>query len=170
MIVLAQNSRVSLRRLQPGDLNEFMSYRSDREVARYQSWEQMTPDRTLRFLAAVEVQPLFMAGAWCQIGIANAQHDLMGDIGVFLSEEANHVELGITLARPFWGNGYATDAMKLAFELVWEETNVPSVRCWGDRRNLRSIALMRRLGMTHLGTEETDVIEEAYILNRPDKH
>ena len=103
MTGLARNSRATLRRLRPSDLEDFMSYRLDREVARYQPWEQMTPDKALLFLTTVEAQPLFVAGAWCQIGIANTQDDLMGDIGLFLAKDAAHVELGITLADPIGG-------------------------------------------------------------------
>ncbi len=147
-----------------------MSYRSDSEVARYQSWEQMTPDTALHFLTAAETQPLFAPAEWCQIGIVNAQDDVMGDMGVFLSEDAAHVELGITLARAYWGQGFASDAIKLAFGLVWKQTDVRAIRCWSDQRNTRSITLMRRVGMTHLGTEKNDIVEEAFILNRPAVH
>jgi RimJ/RimL family protein N-acetyltransferase len=34
---------VTLRRFHPGDLTEFVAYRSDPEVARYQSWDAPYP-------------------------------------------------------------------------------------------------------------------------------
>ena len=168
MTLLAQSPLILLRKLRPDDLDAFLAYRSDAQVARYQNWEKMSRDRALGFLIHAESDPVFTPGAWSQIAIANPADTLLGDMGLKLSENRTEVELGITLARAHWGKGLAKTAMRLCIDLVWSDTPAQAIRCWGDQRNTRSVALMRSLGMTHLGTETTDVVEEAFILHRPE--
>ena len=167
MTPLAQSPQTILRRLQRDDLTCFLAYRADPEVARYQDWEAMDANRATRFLEACETLPLFSPGEWCQIAVTDSQDTLIGDMGLHLSDDSAHVELGITLARDHWGQGHGARAMQLAINLVWKDTSATAIRCWSDSRNTRSIALLHRLGMTHLGTEKTDVVEEAFILHRP---
>lgn len=167
MTILGQSERTTLRRLCPTDLDAFLAYRGDPIVALYQSWAPMSRETALGFLAACETAPLFAPGEWCQIAIANAENTLIGDMGLFLSDDSAHAELGITLARPHWGQGHAISAMTMAIDLVWAQSPARAIRAWGDQRNTRSIALMQRLGMTHLGTETSNIVEEAFILHRP---
>ena len=164
---LAHSETVCLRRLDRSDLDAFFTYRSDPQVARYQSWADMTRDQALGFLTAMETTPLFRPGEWAQIAVSDTNGGLMGDMGLFLSETSEHAELGITLAREFWGQGNATAAMRLAIDLTWTESPADGIRAWADQRNTASVALLHRLDMTHLGTETTDVVEEAFALPRP---
>jgi len=58
------------------------------------------------------------------------------------------VEMGWRLAPEAWGSGYATEAAKAA--LAWGFANLPvdEIIAFTARGNLRSQAVMRRLGMT----------------------
>lgn len=167
MTPIARSPKTILRRLHRDDLARFLAYRTDPDVAKYQSWDAMDAARAARFIKACATAPLFSPDSWCQIGIADPANDLIGDMGLYLSKDGAHAELGITLARDHWGRGHGKDAMRLAIDLVWSDTQAQAIRCWGDQRNTGSVALMRSLGMTHLGTETTDVVEEAFILHRP---
>ena len=87
-----------LRRLCRSDLAAFQAYRNDPEVARYQSWDVMSEEKALGFLSDVQHSPPLRAGHWSQIGIATlSPEQLIGDMGWFLSESEDEVELGITL-------------------------------------------------------------------------
>jgi ribosomal-protein-alanine N-acetyltransferase len=59
------------------------------------------------------------------------------------------VEVGWRLARPFWGKGYATEAAKKAIEYGFEEVNLSEIVSFTAKINERSIAVMKRLEMTH---------------------
>jgi ribosomal-protein-alanine N-acetyltransferase len=58
------------------------------------------------------------------------------------------VEVGWRLARPAWGHGYATEAARAAVAYAFTELHLAEVVSFTATTNLRSQAVMRRLGMT----------------------
>jgi RimJ/RimL family protein N-acetyltransferase len=58
------------------------------------------------------------------------------------------VEVGWRLAREAWGNGYATEAARAALDFAFGVLELEEVVSITTVRNLRSQAVMRRLGMT----------------------
>jgi RimJ/RimL family protein N-acetyltransferase len=59
------------------------------------------------------------------------------------------VEIGWRLARWAWGNGYATEAATAALDFGFSEVDLEEVVSFTTVHNIRSRAVMRRLGMTH---------------------
>ncbi|MCD9152960.1 GNAT family N-acetyltransferase [Aeromicrobium duanguangcaii] len=58
------------------------------------------------------------------------------------------VEVGWRLARPAWGHGYATEAALATLTFAFESLALPEVLAITTVDNLRSQAVMRRIGMT----------------------
>ncbi len=58
------------------------------------------------------------------------------------------IEIGWRLARSFWGQGYATEAAAAWMRLAFEQRGDARLISVTDLPNVRSIAVMRRLGMT----------------------
>ncbi|GHD93152.1 GNAT family N-acetyltransferase [Streptomyces naganishii] len=58
------------------------------------------------------------------------------------------VEAGWRLARPAWGHGYATEAARAVLAFGFERLGLPEILAITVAGNLRSQAVMRRLGMT----------------------
>src|SRR5260370_22876414 len=58
------------------------------------------------------------------------------------------VEAGWRLARPAWGHGYATEAALAALEYGFGVMGLPEIVAVTTAGNLRSQAVMRRIGMT----------------------
>lgn len=67
----------------------------------------------------------------------------------FDAEFTPAVEVGWRLARPAWGKGYATEAGRAALEVAFDELGLVEVVSFASQVNVRSQAVMRRLGMTH---------------------
>ncbi|MDA7427501.1 GNAT family N-acetyltransferase [Primorskyibacter aestuariivivens] len=171
-----RGERVVLRRMAEGDLDRFLAYRSDPEVARYQSWEVMDRDRARGFLAhCAVVTPLLRPGHWVQIAVASSHDDrLLGDMGLFLSEDGTLAELGITLSRDAQGQGRAIEAMRLACDLVFGHTQAQRILGIADIRNAASLTLLQRAGFTftHEESSEQDgqpITERFYALRRSDQ-
>ncbi|HEY7369952.1 MAG TPA: GNAT family N-acetyltransferase, partial [Thermoanaerobaculia bacterium] len=61
--------RLVLRAFRDGDLDHFLVYRNDPEVARFQSWEDTSPDEAAAFLRSNGSSSLGRPGQWQQIGI-----------------------------------------------------------------------------------------------------
>lgn len=153
MSILAKGQAVSLRRFRAGDLAAFQAYRQDPDVGRWQGWDIMDDNRAKGFLQAVGTGPVMPAGAWDQIAIVDADTDaLMGDIGVHLAADESEAELGITLAREHQGRGHAQAVVKLAVGLIFERTKAERIVMITDRRNARSLALIKRSGFAFVET------------------
>lgn len=61
------------------------------------------------------------------------------------------VEIGWRLARPWWGLGLATEAGRAALDFAFDEAGLDEVVSFTVPPNLRSQAVMQRLGMTYDG-------------------
>jgi RimJ/RimL family protein N-acetyltransferase len=58
------------------------------------------------------------------------------------------LEIGWRLAPEYWGHGYATEAAASWLDYAFGEAGLPRVIAVTDTPNVRSIAVMRRLGMS----------------------
>ena len=66
------------------------------------------------------------------------------------------VEIGWRLAREHWGHGYATEAARAALDFGFRELDLPEIVAFAVPANLRSRAVMERLGMTHDPADDFD--------------
>jgi len=133
--------------MRPSDYEAFQAYRGIRELGRYQGWLPMSEAEALKFLAEMSQAPLFVTGHWVQLGIADPASDrLVGDIGLYLSEDGSSGEVGFTLEPAAQGRGIASSAVREALQLLFSATNVAQILGVTDERNLPSIRLLERLG------------------------
>ncbi|MGP3913751.1 GNAT family N-acetyltransferase [Nonomuraea sp. 10N515B] len=76
------------------------------------------------------------------------------------------VEIGWRLARPAWGHGYATEAARRAVTYAFTEAGLDDIISMTAARNLRSRAVMERLGMTYEADFDHPRIPEGSPLRR----
>jgi RimJ/RimL family protein N-acetyltransferase len=66
-----------------------------------------------------------------------------------LNADPPAVELGWRLARDAWGHGYATEAARASVRFGFEELGCDELVAFTAAGNVRSRAVMERLGMGH---------------------
>jgi RimJ/RimL family protein N-acetyltransferase len=66
------------------------------------------------------------------------------------------VEVGWRLARSAWGQGYATEAGLTSVGFGFEEAGLGEIVSFTSASNLRSRAVMKRIGMTHDPLDDFD--------------
>jgi RimJ/RimL family protein N-acetyltransferase len=66
------------------------------------------------------------------------------------------VEVGWRLSRAAWGQGYATEAARAAMADGFSRLDLDEIVSFTARTNVRSQAVMRRLGMTHFPADDFD--------------
>ena len=148
---------MTLRRLSPDDLAAFQAYRHDPEVGRWQGWQPQSDARALAFLNEMATGPMFAPGSWTQLGIADdLTGQLIGDLGVHVSDDGLEAEFGFSLARAAQGRGLASAAVREAVQWVFERTRVQRIHAQTDSRNLACLRLLERLGATRLATLATE--------------
>lgn len=59
------------------------------------------------------------------------------------------IEIGWRLARPAWGHGYASEGARAALAYGYASLDLPEVLSFTATLNLRSRAVMERIGMVH---------------------
>ena len=78
------------------------------------------------------------------------------------------VEIGWRLARPSWGHGYATEAARRVLDFAFRDLGLPEVVSFTSTTNIRSQAVMKRIGMTHDPADDFDhpLLGEGHRLRR----
>lgn len=141
-----ETSRLLLRTFRLSDLPVYGALNADPEVMRYlggvitsaqsddiAAWAQETFATKRIGLLAVERQ---------------ADGAFLGMCGLHNVRWYPDIEIGWRLAREYWGNGYATEAAAAWLEYGFQTMALPRVISIADAPNARSIAVMKRLGMT----------------------
>lgn len=86
------------------------------------------------------------------------------------------VEIGWRLARAAWGEGYATEAARASLAFGFEEIGLDQIVSFASAGNMRSRAVMERVGMTrnpdddfdHPGLPDADPLRR-HVLYRIDR-
>ncbi len=139
--------RLLLRSFQDGDLAAFQSYRCDPEVARFQSWDDITPAEAAAFLRSHMKPSLGTLGTWQQLALAlDPSDELIGDIGFCFSEDGRSAELGFTVARQYGGRGLAQEALSSLISVLFARATLDRLDAVTDARNAPAMRLLERLG------------------------
>jgi len=75
---------------------------------------------------------------------------LIGDVGFGIFEPTGDIELGYTLARDCWGQGYATEAARACLTTALALLDIPRIIAVVDEENEASGRLAERLGMVRI--------------------
>jgi aminoglycoside 6'-N-acetyltransferase len=150
-----RTARLVVRRFDLADVATFAAYRSDHEIARYQSWDSYTLERAERFIRDMRVAHPGVPGEWFQFAVADASSDrLVGDVALRVDgRDVTRAEMGFTFAPGSQGKGYATEAVRGVIDLAFGPLGVALVYAIADARNNRSIALLERIGMERVSTQ-----------------
>lgn len=149
-----RTERLVLRMLREDDFEQYAAMVADAEVARYLG----------------DGRPLSRADAWRQMAYILGHWQLRG-YGLWAVEEAATgrlagrlgflnpegwpgFELGWTLAREFWGRGYATEGARRALEFAFNELGREHLISLIRPDNLPSIRVAERLGERLEGSVE----------------
>jgi len=148
------SDRVALRRFTPADLGTFVAYRSDPDVARYQSWDAPYPlaegERMISDLRDLHPDT---AGQWFQFAmILRSTNELIGDCASGTdADDPRQAEIGFTLRPQFQGRGYATEGARALLGYLFGARGKHRVTAGCDPRNAASARVLERLGMRREG-------------------
>lgn len=159
MSLVLVTPRLEITPIGPADVSAFVAYRRVLEIARYQSWStdySITDAEAL--VAAQPASGIPEPGEWVQLGLrapaaSGGARLLVGDVAVGAdAEQPDSYELGVTLATPYQGAGYAAEALTAVIDWLMTERGAHRIVMQGDARNAAVLALMWRLGLRHEGS------------------
>jgi ribosomal-protein-alanine N-acetyltransferase len=153
-----RTERLLLRRWRDGDREPFAVLNADAEVMRH---FPAVLDRGLsdRMVEVIEAGfDLNGYGLWA-LEVRDTG-EFIGFTGLqWIPFEAHFtpaLEVGWRLARPAWGHGYATEAAREAVRFAFAEAGIAELVSMTVPANVRSQAVMRRLGMVRDPADDFD--------------
>ncbi|MBO9129275.1 GNAT family protein [Bacillus sp. 165] len=148
-----ETNRLQLRQFHIEDIHSFFAYRSNPEVAKYQSWENYRYEQAVSFVEDMSKSSPNISGSWFQIAVALKESNvLIGDCAIHtLHSEPRIVEIGYTFATEYQGKGYAFEAVNEILYYIFSILNKHKVMAYTDVRNISSINLLEKLGMRREG-------------------
>lgn len=75
-------------------------------------------------------------------------HELIGMIDAEeVYDKHNYLEIGYTISSTYWGNGYATEALKAVIDYFFNECDVHLIEAKFMKSNIASGRVMEKVGM-----------------------
>jgi len=153
-----RTTRLLLRGWRDEDLAPFAAMNADPTIARFLSGA-LTRDESDAFVASiVESWATQGFGQWALERLETAA--FVGFTGLSAPSFEAHftpaVEIGWRLAAEAWGHGLATEAAEAALAFGFESVGLDEIVSFTVPANVRSRAVMERLGMTHDPADDFD--------------
>ncbi|MEX2969832.1 GNAT family N-acetyltransferase [Streptomyces sp. C184] len=152
-----RTERLILREWRASDLAPWAAMNADPEV-RAHFPEVLTREQSEVRVAAFQADLERRGWGWWAVEV-RATGEFIGFTGLDPVEDEmpfTGVEAGWRLTRSAWGQGYATEAGRAALAVGFDTLRLPEVLAVTTATNLRSQAVMRRLGMTRDPADDFD--------------
>jgi RimJ/RimL family protein N-acetyltransferase len=147
-----QTNRLILRPFELTDAKEVQRLAGDRSIA----------DTTLEIPHPYEDgiaekwisthQTKLEAGEMVNVAVILLETDgLIGAMGLTIVPKFERAELGYWIGKPYWGNGYCTEAARAVLEYGFTTLNLNRIHAHHFKRNSTSGRVLQKLGMAHEG-------------------
>lgn len=144
------HERFRLRPVQVDDIDAIHSYRSLTDIAAYLPHEPHTRDQTAATVASmVEQGSLRAPGQWLDLAVElPGSPEPVGEVLLrWGAQDTTMGEVGFVFHPSVHGTGLPTEAVTAALEIAFDQFQWERVIGICDKRNVRSAALMSRIGM-----------------------
>lgn len=155
---ILETDRLILRHLERADLDDLHALYADPEIRRHFPEGTLTREETLEeiewFLDGHPEHPRL--GLWATIHKPSGR--FIGRCGLlpWTIEERPEVEVAYLLAKPYWGQGLATEAARAIVRHACERLGYARLVCLVEPANEASIRVAERIGMSLEKTMEDE--------------
>lgn len=158
---IIQTKRLILRQWREDDLEPFAELNADAQVMEYfpSTLSRQESDQMMK-----RMQNKIEERGWGLWAVSLAENgEFIGFIGMndvdpvsFPAHFTPAVEVGWRLAYPFWGKGYATEGALACLKYGFETLYLKEIVSFTAVQNIRSRAVMERIGMHHDPKDDFD--------------
>jgi ribosomal-protein-alanine N-acetyltransferase len=168
-IPAVRTARLILRPLQPEEAEVlYRIYQSEGVLRYFPSTDPPPLEKVLRFIVGQEEH-------WEKYGYGNwgIQPDggeaIIGWAGLQSLPELDETEVGFLLDRPWWGNGYATEAAQASIKFGFENFSLDHIIALVHPENLASQRVIEKCGLVYQETLPLWGIElKRYWIEKPE--
>ncbi len=159
-----RTKRLRWRQPRASDVDAYMAFVSDYEVVKWTATWPHPAEREFVVSRCVPMAP--------ELGFAGpvfAADEMVGGVGIIAGE------LGLFVAKPHWGNGYATEMARAAIARAFQTQDFDQIVATIWQANAASVRVLDKLGFAQTGTsrhacnaqdKEVDAID--FCLRRAD--
>ena len=154
-----ETERLILRRWRERDREPFAALNADPAVCEFFPVDSFSREQSDALITRIE-EEFETHGYGCWAVEVKGGPPLIGFVGLFVPTFAAHftpcVEIGWRLARSAWGQGYASEASREVLRFSFEDAELDALVSMTTVANLRSRAVMERLGFSRDPAEDFD--------------
>ncbi len=146
-IFLLETSRLILRPFTRRDLPDFIAYRNQPKVSRYQSWHTFSAKEAEEFYSQQQSISFNQDESWFQVALEHQDSKrLIGDFAIHFFDDGRQVELGFTLHPQYQHQGYAAEAAQALLRLLFTNLKKHRATAITDAENTAAHRFLQRLG------------------------
>ncbi|MBL8098617.1 MAG: GNAT family N-acetyltransferase [Anaerolineales bacterium] len=140
--------RLLIRNFQNSDLEVFFNYRNDPLVAKYQSWSlPYSQEKAQAFINEMKDIHAPKQGQWLQLAVELKETgSLIGDVAFCIKDDdIRQATIGFTISSAYWNQGFATEALTVLLDYLFEDINLHRIVADCDTENIGSWKTLEKL-------------------------
>lgn len=144
-----ETPRLLLRRFTMQDVEPmFYTWANDAQVTRFMRWTPHKNTTETRIILAKWIKEYRTLPSYHWAITLKPELQLIGSIGVYgINDQDMAGETGYCIARPYWGKGYAAEALRAVIEFMFSRVGLNRIEAYHSVNNPASGAVMRKCGM-----------------------
>jgi len=155
-----ETQRLRLRAFRNDDFDPYARFMADPEVTKFLGGPMARGDAFRSFTAMIGHWELRGFGPWAVERKSDGA--FIGRIGLSFPEDWPATEVVWTLAREYWGHGYATEAARSSLDYGFRKLPLPRLVSMIDPDNRGSQRVAERLGQIKKSRETLTVFGKSY--------
>ena len=148
--VVVETERLLLRKWNDDDAALVNQIYAKPEVMEFIPGGVWSTDRTARVIARMRELDSERGYGFYPVVVKDLGR-VIGHCGLGLLEQTPEIEVAYILDSPYWGRGYASEAVRAIMTRAFQELNISRIVAVAFPENARSIGVMRSVGMTPVG-------------------
>jgi ribosomal-protein-alanine N-acetyltransferase len=151
MFPVLETDRLRLRPMSPDDMEHIVALYGDPDVMRYIGTRGplSREESSARLDFMVDHWHLHGFGMWALF--LKADGAFVGRCGMRYLDDSTEVELGYTLLKAYWGQGFATEASRAVVRHALHVMKLKRLVAIADPANTASVNVMKKIGMIFEG-------------------
>lgn len=154
--------RLRLYPWQEEDFPLFAALHSDREVQRFLEVGETVWDEPILRKKFAGFRADYARHGWSKFKALDSQGRFVGRAGFSLFEETGEAELGYSFKRAFWGQGYATEAVRALLAWIYRTTSLDHVIGFAVADHAASRRVLEKVGMRLTDVRDYNGIPNAF--------
>ena len=131
----------------------FRNWANDPDVTRYMTWFPHENMQVTESVISSWVSDYSKPNFYQWAILLRQIDEPIGSIGVVeMDEDAKSCELGYCIGKPFWHQGYTSEAVNYVIKFLFEQVKFEKITARHDVRNPNSGAVMMKCGMKYVTT------------------